>query len=367
MDTKKWRDLADTIPAYWEEHLEEKIKAIHEKQIIAGVGSASFGMITDMHWVTNQKHSAALLKKVLTDCAIPYFFNAGDLFSGQGICNKEDNIKDFIEFRKLFSKIESKCLMAEGNHDAVYSTFQAPDYYARNLPLSEFYEYYFRFQAQYPDRHFGADGTYYYVDLPLQKTRLIVLNTHDIPDDSENEEGRPIYHKFRASGTGIRQEQLYWFANTALDLPAADWTAVLCTHESPAEVGRDGVCNFGLIHDIINAFKRHAKWEGSSEYEEECKHYNAKIVVDYTGKGGNFAVWVSGHSHCDKHTIIDGILSVTTLNDGMHNSERSAFQHTAQTITEQAFDIWTIDKHNHKLYATRIGCGNDREFEYETH
>ena len=60
------------------------------------------------------------------------------------------------------------------------------------------------------------------------------------------------------------------------------------------------------------------------------------------------------------------ILSVTTLNDSMHNSKNSPFLHIKTTTTEQAFDIFTIDFKNHKIYSTRIGCGEDRVFEYTT-
>ena len=364
MTTEELNTLAVTIPEYWNEHLDEKINKIHENQIKAGADSMSFAIVTDIHWVTNKKHSAALLERVMTECAIPYFFNAGDLFSGQGICKPEANIAEFIEFRKLFSRIEHKCLIVEGNHDAVYSTFEAPDYYAQNISLAEFYEYYFRFEAQYKDRVFGENGTYYYVDDALRRTRLVVLDTHDIPDDSANEEGRPTYHKFRATGTGIMQKQIEWFANTALDVPSPEWTVVLCTHEPPCFTGRDGVCGYGLIFDILNAFKNHTAFEGSCAYAEPRTHYNSEIKVDYTGRGGNFAVWVGGHTHYDDAKFIDGILSVATVNDGMHNQKESTFEHIAGTVSEQAFDVYTIDRHNRKLYVTRVGGGEDREFDY---
>ncbi len=367
MDITTIKELAVTIPEYWNEHLEEKIRKIHENQIKAGSDSMSFAIVTDIHWRTNKKHSAALLERVMDECAIPYFFNAGDIFSGQGICRPEANIAEFIEYRQLFSRIESKCLIVEGNHDAVYSTFEAPDYYAQNLSLAEFYEYYFRFESLYKDRVFGETGTYYYVDDALRKTRLIVLDTHDIPDDSTNDEGRPIYHKFRKSGTGVLESQLEWFANVALDVPTAEWTVVLCTHQPPCySIPRKEVCNFELIIEILKAFKAHTAFEGDSVFEENRAHYNAKIAVDFTGRGGNFAVWVGGHTHWDDDMVFDGILSVATLNDGMHNEiEDAKHKHIADTTSEQAFDVYTIDKKNHKLYVTRIGCGEDREFTYE--
>lgn len=32
--------------------------------------------------------------------------------------------------------------------------------------------------------------------------------------------------------------------------------------------------------------------------------------------------------------------------------------------TENAFDVFTIDKTNRKVYITRIGAGSDRVFDY---
>lgn len=365
MEESALRELATTIPEYWREHLSEKIKKIRENQIKAGPDGISFGLISDIHWRTNKKHSAALLEKVLNDCSISYFFNAGDLFSGQGICKPEDIISEFIDYRKLFARIESKCLMVEGNHDATYSTFEAPDYYAQNLSFNEFYEYYFRHQAQYTDREFGENGTYYFVDDKFRKTRLIVLNVHDVPNDDVKEDGRPVYNRFRAAGTGVGQRQLDWFAHVALDVPSPEWTVVLGTHEPMCFSKRGGARNYGLLLDIINAFSHHTSFEGEVSYPEEFAHFNAKVSVDYTGKGGDFAIWVGGHTHYDLDLVLDDVLSTATLNDGMHNSESNPTPHVAETSAEQAFDIFTIDKHNHRIYITRIGAGNDREFEYK--
>lgn len=358
-----WKDY---IPEYWHEHLQEKIDRITSLKKDLKEDCFQFGFISDIHWIDNNLHSAALLKKVLTDCDIPYYFDAGDIVSGYGFCEKESNLYEIEAVRKLFSDIEEKRLLAEGNHDSAYSTLEEPYCYAQDIPFKEFNEHYFAFLYKYKDRNFGPDGRYYYVDIKDKKTRLIVLNTHDIPDDSLMENGIPVYHKFRERGSGIMAEQLNWFSHTALDVPSSDWTVVLCTHESPAEYGFDEISNFELINGILNAFKNHTKYSGKTEYSEHLAHYNAKITVDYTNKGGNFAVWVSGHSHSDKYVTINDVLSVTTLNDSMHNSKNSPFLHIKTTTTEQAFDIFTIDFKNHKIYSTRIGCGEDRVFEYTT-
>ena len=74
--------LSTYIPDYWQVHLEEKIARIHTLQVQAGISGTSFGLVTDFHCGDNCMHSAALMEKVLTECGIPYFFNAGKLPGG---------------------------------------------------------------------------------------------------------------------------------------------------------------------------------------------------------------------------------------------------------------------------------------------
>lgn len=349
-----------TIPGYWKEHLAEKIQKIHERQIAAGMSGASFGLVTDVHCSDNMLHSPALMEAILTECGIPYFYNAGDFVSGMGIIKPEDLIKEIMFVRRLFGRIADKQLMAFGNHDAAYSTFEPPAYYAESLSRETVHEYVFRPQMNYANRVFSEDGMSYYADDVFHKVRHIVLNTHDTPSDELKEDGLPVYSKFHLFG--FRNEQINWFANVALDVPSPEWTVVLCTHES---VGSSEMkYNLDLMLDIINAFRKHTSFSGSRTYDE-IAGYDAQVDVDFTGKGGDFAVWVGGHMHQDIGEYTDGILRVSTLNDSLHNSSKSSFRHVPSTITEQAIDVFTINKKEHKLYATRIGCGEDREFTYE--
>ena len=354
--------LRTTIPEYWKDHLKEKIATIHKRQIQAGVIGTSFGLVTDFHCSDNCMHSPALMKKVLTECGIPYFFNAGDFVSGMGIIAPEDLIREIMLTRRLFEPIAEKQLMALGNHDPAYSTFLPPDYYAEFLTKEELYEYVFRPQTAYPNRVFCENGTDFYADDGFHKVRYVVLNTHDTPSDELKEDGHAVYNKFRL--TGFRNDCVNWFAHVALRVPSADWTVVLCTHES---IGADKgytYYNQELLLEIINAFRKHTAYRGSTRYAD-ITDYDACVEVDFTGQGGDFAAWVGGHTHRDDSLTLDGVLTVCSINDSMHNSALSPFKHRAGTVTEQAFDIFTINKKEHKLYVTRIGCGEDREFIYD--
>ncbi len=354
--------LSTNIPKYWNAHLEEKIAKIHEKQIRAGITGTSFGLITDIHIGDNGMHSAPLMEKVLTECGIPYFFNAGDFVTGMGIIDPEDLIHEIQLTQRLFARIGNKMLMALGNHDPAYSTFLPPDYYAEFLTEEAVYEYVFRPQTQYANRVFGEDGSCFYADDTFHKVRYVVLNTHNTPNDEIKEDGHAVYNKFRL--TGFLQNQVEWFANVALRVPSQEWAVVLCTHEALGSDKGTVYYNRELILGLINAFRKHETYQGSTHYEN-LEGYDAKIEADFTHQGGDFIAWVGGHEHKDASALCDGVLTICSINDSLHNSAGSAFKHEERTDTEQSFDIYTINRKEHKLYATKIGCGEDREFVYE--
>ena len=346
--------LSTYIPDYWQAHLAEKIAKIKALQ---SPNTAGFGLIADFHCGANTMHSPALMGKILVDCEIPYFYNAGDFVSGMGIIAPENLLMEIRVSREVFAPIADKQLMVLGNHDMAYSTYEPPLYYAEFLTKEELDEHIFNPQKSYPNRVFGPGGAFY-ADDPKGKLRHITLNTHDTPSDQIGPDGFAVYNKFRL--TGFRQDQISWFAEVALQVPDKDWTVVLCTHESLGADKGYVFYNQALILGILDAFRKHTAYRGSTHYED-ITGYDAAISVDFTGKGGDFAVWVGGHTHKDQHLLQEGILTVCSASDSLV-SVRDCKENTTD---EQAFDIFTIDKSAHKIHITRIGRGADREFTYD--
>ena len=348
------------IPYYWANHLEEKIDKVHKNQIRAGKHGMSFGLISDIHW--HAKHiqcSAAILEKVADDCAIPYIFNGGDTVSGAGTCPPERLFDELSNYSRDFINLESKMLMALGNHDSTYSEFEPPRYYAQNLTKEEIYEYIFRYETKYPDRVMSEDGSYFYADSKFYKTRLVVMNPYDVPNDDVDEDGSAKYNKMRLAG--YRQTQIEWFANEALNVPSKEWTVVLCTHTNPAS-GK--FCrNEDVLLKIIKAYRDKTSYELKSHFDD-IHEYNIQIKGDFLNRGGEFAVWVSGHTHTDEVTVADGTLCIAIISDWNHQAQGLPFMRDGGTVFEHAFDIYTIDPEKHKLYVARIGAGQDREFDY---
>lgn len=345
------------LPRYWEKPLSKKIAKIRALQAEASGNLACVAMITDFHWRENAKNSVPLLERVLAECAIPYFFNAGDIVSGAGTCTAEFLWEEIRACKRLFYPLEQKCLYVEGNHDRAYCTFEPPAYYVENLPKKAFNEQYFSSLEAYPNRQFG-DGGYYYADDFASKVRYIVLNGQDVPSDEIDERG---YAKYNAMlHFGFLQKQIEWFAHVALQVPSREWSVIACSHASPSGVKVEKeYYNYSLMTGVLNAFQKGNVYQGETVLENPL--FNAKISVDFTNKGGNVIAWLGGHTHKDAINVEDGIVCINTAADTAYIS---LYPDRMGTTEEQAIDVFVIDTKKRKGDIVRIGKGEDRVFTY---
>lgn len=97
--------------------------------------------------------------------------------------------------------------------------------------------------------------------------------------------------------------------------------------------------------------------------------YDAVSVdVDFTSAKGEFVGYFSGHMHNDyvyKATDGYGVDIITTRCDSANENDSTLLaERVAGTITEQCFDVFTVNRKTKKIYATRIGAGSDRVIDY---
>ena len=340
------------IPDYWEETVSKKIEEIKKKQ--KGI-FPTFALVTDMHWASNTKHSLAIIERVIKEAGVDMFFNGGDIVCGSGVCPKESLFRELDEYSESFEKISDKCLMVLGNHDQAYSTFPIPEYYIESITTEETFKHYFEKSTKNKNIVFSPTKNYCYLDSPTHKMRYIALNTHVKPTEELDERGVGVFWAFREAG--IMQEQFDWLINEALNVPDSSWTVAVSVHEPEFD-------NMDILLGIFDAFRKHTTFEKKVTREDK-PYFSVDVSADFSGKGGDFAIIVCGHLHSDEDEKKNGILITTTANDSLHNSENFKFKHIKGTVTEQVIDFFTIDKENHKILVTRIGAGENREFEYE--
>lgn len=109
--------------------------------------------------------------------------------------------------------------------------------------------------------------------------------------------------------------------------------------------------------------------------EGATKGYDYVYVdVDFTEAKGNLIGYFAGHIHYDHMAVqngIDGTQSkynfpcITTRCDAKEeNTAELKNERVAGTITEQSFDVFTVNTAERKIYATKIGAGDDRVITY---
>jgi len=353
LDTRvKAIENVNEIPTHWQTHLADKIALITANQRNIGYNGTSFAFITDIHWDSNSQNSPKLLKKVVTDCSIPYVIDGGDISANPLGITKANHIIELQAVKKAYG-MDDKILRAIGNHDdnSINNKF------SMTVKDKEFYDLMYRDKSQYQKIKSGKTGAYHYVDDQKHEIRYIVLNAIDIPYAETASDGL-LYTGM--NNWAFRQEQIDWFSDVALNVPNANYSVVVCSH---IPINQGLILNDSIATSILQAFKGKTTYTGSGNTGTD---FAVSKTVDYTGKGGDVICWIAGHQHRDAYVTLPGNITykmVVTLNDSLAAESGQAVK-TLGTATENAFDIFAIDKINRLVSITRIGAGSDRSFTY---
>ena len=101
--------------------------------------------------------------------------------------------------------------------------------------------------------------------------------------------------------------------------------------------------------------------------ESASGYDTVNVDVDFTNAKGEFVGYFSGHAHADYYydSANYGIDIITTRCDGHQENDSTLYaEREAGTIREQSFDVFTVNKAERKIYATKIGAGSDRAITY---
>ena len=325
------------IPSYYQQYINSKVGVINNLQ--QGKNTFSFTFITDIHIQHNAKHCFPLIKKINNQCAIRDTLGCGDwatawLSDAEGI---EGLKRDLYELKDLFSGIP--IIKAIGNHDWAYGGSNQ-----FNITNEDAYNSYYRDCAT-NNITFGGNGTYFYKDDLINKIRYISVNVMDYlgsttPDNANNKE-----FIFRVS-----EEQKNWLKREALNMPADDWCCVIFSHLLPWTSSEFPFTSMGTLV------------ENGGDLEKLANQFISKSG-DFSNYKGNIVCWIGGHEHNDA-IVKNGNLNMISVNGDCIIKAENAPDRALNTISEQAFDVFTIDKTSKSVHITRIGAGTDRTFNY---
>ena len=316
-----------TIPSFWKNAVDSCISKIKALQV--GIDCITFPFFSDNH--QRNGYAGMLIAHIMQACHIPYCFYGGDSISNGTIMDEAEMIAQDKAFDAIMAYVPNgRLCRAVGNHDGYWYDGTNKYYYNR----AQVYELFLREEAIAQNKHFGSDGTYYYVDDLASKTRWVVLNTN---------------------GGSVDSVQLTWLQTTALVFDAPGWSVVLISHQPLSNHYHAGIGNASEVIAAISGYVN-----GNSA--------NKAAVV------GCF----SGHIHRDR--IYTGLATntsddsqgadlpftqVTITSDHTTIAYDDATKHTvANDDQSHAIDFVTINKATRTVSITRLGIGEDRSFTY---
>ena len=362
------------LPDYWEAYLSEKTAAIHALQDLCGKDCFTFINIADIHRTSNLgKLSPQIAARIAQECCVKYVLVTGDTQTRGCWPSKDKLLEEEAAFREMIKPVDSKMLRMEGNHDRSYGTLDRDgdgsisnsfsdgivkpaaerETYVYSLTEGEAHRLFYRPVGMVGDVHFDSTGTAYYVDDTTNKVRYICLNTHCVPYE-ENQDGTAKYSPMWVYR--YTQSQFDFLVGEALTTGMDDnWSVVVAGHVPPTQEIGDREIMLG----VLSAYKDKTTYSG--EYAGVYGFDAVSVNADFTDAKGNFVAYFHGHNHEDSVQTAEGLTIIGTRCDGAQENDPALLaQRIAGTVTEQSFDVFTVDTANGVIYATKIGAGEDR-------
>lgn len=325
-----------TIPDWWEDEVADTIAKIKALQV--GRNCITFPFFSDNH--QRNGYAGVLIAKVMKECNIPYCFYGGDSISSAIITDEAEMIAQDKAFDTAMSYIPNgRFCRAVGNHDGYWYDGTNKYYYTRE----QVYELFLREESIAQNKHFGNDGTYYFVDDIASKVRWIVLNFNDYDD-----------------------AQLAWL-DIALTFPESGWGVVFIAHAP--------ITSHYLAYNAKDAIVR-----------EKIKAY----INGTSANKADVIGWFGGHVHRDR--IFEGVASnpgyagstdpttdaaegdpigetlpwktVTIISDNVVIGYGGVTHAIDNSDQSHAIDFITVNKGTRTVNLTRLGFGEDRSYTY---
>lgn len=318
------------IPDYFTsgDYLSGKVNTINTNALAAGKTGDTFVFLTDPHWPSNTKHSPALINNIIKNCPVSRVILNGDYENSTSIKTLAYTIiRNCIN---AFDFKDAKTWANVGNHE-----FNDPGTNKPEQRLSDGNVFELVVAPQFDIT--PASGQYnissnlaFYVDNKIINRRYFFI---------------PCGY-----GSNIDWSVNAWLGVELENLPEG-YDAVIITHTALTENGATAIIStFTDIAAMIVAYNTRSTYTYSG------------LELDYTSATGQVICVLSGHTHRDDDYLLsDNTPVICTTTDSME--ELGSNTRVAGTISEQAFDVVTIDKANAKIMLTRIGAGANRSFD----
>ena len=320
--------IGASYPSYYDSHVKTKMGYVNANLADLATGDA-FVFITDIHYPDNMMYSPSLVKDACAKSGISKVILNGDYINRESL--KADAMIQNNRICSMYEYPGVDTYRVVGNHEFNNpGNSQDPEYLANELSASEL-----RWTIINPNRDkivYAPDSLSYYFDNEKEKIRYFVGAV--------------------TKTSGMVAESIRWIAGQVENVPSG-WGVVIFQHTVLSYAGNVVHVVNEHFENILNAMKA------------KTSYNYLGTTFDYTGKTFEFIACFCGDYHLDMdYTTTDGALIIATTCDT--RQQEGSLPRTVGTYAEQAFDVVVINRASNvkKIYLTRIGAGDDREFSY---
>ena len=321
------------VPEHYVEHLALKETEINNRDAIIGRDGDSFIFITDTHVEVNYCNSPALIKHILEHTGVKKLFHGGDIMNGQQ--THQLGIEMIRKWQSLFPFVNT--MYVRGNHDT-NSSWAQPEESGAWFTDAEAYSLLVKNVESIVNTN---KNLYYYIDNPSQKIRYFFLDS-SWPTDATNWEGDMHYN-----------DQLEWLENKSKEV-GNEWSILVIQHIVYSNSTWDKESQ-----KVVAAFESSLMQRLHAKLDSMYDDPTCPVIIGVLG----------GHTHYDwSSTSSKGYPIIVSDSDSSNapdeNGNDKPWKRPQGTTDEQCFDVVHIDTANRKIYMTRVGRGDNREFSY---
>lgn len=289
------------------DEIEDTVRKVQKEE-----GGLSFVLLTDSHYTVNGTwaDTADNIKKVLArlENTVDGIIHLGDLTDGM---TSKKVTSHYV--KTMMSDLSGNGLpvyVTLGNHDS--------NYFKGNKQ---------RFDLREQRELFGLEKEYYYRDFEKAKIRCLFLSSYDADV--------PVRY-------GFSDEEVEWVKETLHETPSG-YKVLVFSHEAPldildfwARIVRNGKKLLGVLEDY-----------NAGEDTQILAFIHGHTHAEYVYEGASFPIISIGCNKCEYF--------VDKKPEGSHTCKR-----TPDTVSQDLWDVLTVDADLCKLRFTRFGAGEDR-------
>ena len=295
--------------------------------------------------------------------------NAGDIITPFGRNTKQSSKEKFAVFTDEVKKLTAPVIFAKGNHD-LNDWNNTPANTFTDADWSEmWYDY---AESQYgivrQTKASGEKSTWHYYDIADKKIRIIAVDVQDTDKEKTNADGNVYYH----GGVAwyISNEQMNWIVDVALnfdDKTDKNWGVIVVSHQWNYGDYTDNNPKYKdatlQLQHILNAFNTQGTYIIDYTFASDS-FFDMHVSADFTryaseSKPPHVICWLLGHEHLDQYKQVEGINIIWTTCSAVDTSGDSRVARIVNTVTQNAFDLISVDTTHRKIRFVRYGAGTN--------